>query len=125
MLFSWIRSFQYIQVLPDGMHLRGDINVLLLGWVSGCRGPVFLVLNHRDPSVAKSQFLKFVEQVAPIAVYTSGKGSSAAGLTASVIRDSSTRECTPPSYCNNHFLMSISPSGGWCTRPGRWRSGLY
>ena len=40
-----------------------------------------------DPSTAKSQFLKFVEKTAPICVYTSGKGSSAAGLTASVIRD--------------------------------------
>jgi DNA replication licensing factor MCM5 len=75
------------KVLPDGMRLRGDINVLLLG----------------DPGTAKSQLLKFVEkvdfsmrlcflllttvQVAPIAVYTSGKGSSAAGLTASVQRD--------------------------------------
>ena len=62
------------KVLPDGMRLRGDINVLLLG----------------DPGTAKSQLLKFVEQVAPIAVYTSGKGSSAAGLTASVIRDPGT-----------------------------------
>ncbi|KAE8676102.1 DNA replication licensing factor MCM5 [Hibiscus syriacus] len=62
--------------LPDGVKLRGDINVLLLG----------------DPSTAKSQFLKFVEKTSPIAVYTSGKGSSAAGLTASVIRDSSSRE---------------------------------
>ncbi|GMN47175.1 hypothetical protein TIFTF001_016357 [Ficus carica] len=62
--------------LPDGVKLRGDINVLLLG----------------DPSTAKSQFLKFVEKTAPVAVYTSGKGSSAAGLTASVIRDSSSRE---------------------------------
>ncbi|RXW17983.1 hypothetical protein EST38_g7870 [Candolleomyces aberdarensis] len=64
------------KVLPDGMRLRGDINVLLLG----------------DPGTAKSQLLKFVEKVAPIAVYTSGKGSSAAGLTASVQRDSASRE---------------------------------
>lgn len=59
--------------LPDGMRLRGDINVLLLG----------------DPGTAKSQILKFAERVAPIGVYTSGKGSSAAGLTASVVRDAS------------------------------------
>lgn len=61
--------------LPDGLNRRGDINVLLLG----------------DPGTAKSQLLKFVERVAPIAVYTSGKGSSAAGLTASIIRDPATR----------------------------------
>jgi DNA replication licensing factor MCM5 len=64
------------KVLPDGMSLRGDINILLLG----------------DPSVAKSQFLKFASQAAPIAVYTSGKGSSAAGLTASVIKNPSSGE---------------------------------
>ena len=64
------------KILPDGMKLRGDINVLLLG----------------DPGTAKSQLLKFVEKVAPIAIYTSGKGSSAAGLTASVQRDHNTRE---------------------------------
>lgn len=40
-----------------------------------------------DPGTAKSQFLKFAEKAAPIAVYTSGKGSSAAGLTAAIIRD--------------------------------------
>jgi len=59
--------------LPDGTRLRGDINVLLLG----------------DPGTAKSQFLKYVERAAPIAVYTSGKGSSAAGLTAAVVKDQS------------------------------------
>jgi DNA replication licensing factor MCM5 len=64
------------KILPDGMRLRGDINVLLLG----------------DPGTAKSQLLKFVEKAAPIAIYTSGKGSSAAGLTASVQRDATTRE---------------------------------
>lgn len=57
--------------LPDGLTRRGDVNLLLLG----------------DPGTAKSQLLKFVEKVAPIGVYTSGKGSSAAGLTASVMRD--------------------------------------
>ncbi|KAL0265916.1 UNVERIFIED_CONTAM: hypothetical protein PYX00_011633 [Menopon gallinae] len=51
--------------------IRGSINVLLLG----------------DPGIAKSQLLKFVAKVSPIGVYTSGKGSSAAGLTASVLRD--------------------------------------
>lgn len=64
------------KILPDGMRLRGDINVLLLG----------------DPGTAKSQLLKFVEKISPIAVYTSGKGSSAAGLTASVQRDTQTRD---------------------------------
>ena len=64
------------KALPGNMKLRGDINVLLLG----------------DPSVAKSQFLKFVDQVAPIAVYTSGKGSSAAGLTASVVKEAGSGE---------------------------------
>ena len=44
-----------------------------------------------DPGTAKSQLLKFVENCAPVGVYTSGKGSSAAGLTASVTRDPQTR----------------------------------
>merc|ERR1711981_1280025 len=61
------------KLLPDGIKLRGDINTLLLG----------------DPSTAKSQFLKFIEKVAPVSVYTSGKGSSAAGLTAAVQKDGS------------------------------------
>jgi DNA replication licensing factor MCM5 len=69
-LFSGCRKQIYKS--SNMVQLRGDINVLLLG----------------DPSMAKSQFLKFISQVAPVGIYTSGKGSSAAGLTASVVRDS-------------------------------------
>ncbi|XP_066300291.1 zygotic DNA replication licensing factor mcm6-B-like [Branchiostoma lanceolatum] len=56
--------------------LRGDINVCVVG----------------DPSTAKSQFLKAVEQFSPRAVYTSGKASSAAGLTAAVVKDEESHE---------------------------------
>jgi DNA replication licensing factor MCM2 len=59
-------------------RLRGDINVLLLG----------------DPGTAKSQFLKYVEKTAHRAVYTTGKGASAVGLTAAVHKDVVTREWT-------------------------------
>ncbi|KAM0896190.1 hypothetical protein ACQ4PT_023343 [Festuca glaucescens] len=62
-----------------GKHrLRGDINVLLLG----------------DPGTAKSQFLKYVEKTGHRAVYTTGKGASAVGLTAAVHKDPVTREWT-------------------------------
>lgn len=59
-----------------GHNLRGDINVCVVG----------------DPSTSKSQFLKYVVSFLPRAVYTSGKASSAAGLTASVQRDPDTGE---------------------------------
>ena len=59
-------------------RVRGDINVLFLG----------------DPGTAKSQMLKYAEQTAPRAVYSTGKGASAVGLTASVHKDPVTREWT-------------------------------
>lgn len=55
------------------------------------------------------KFLKFVEKTAPVAVYTSGKGSSAAGLTASVIQDSSSVSlCTFLCLSRVFLLLSIS-----------------
>jgi DNA replication licensing factor MCM6 len=55
----------------DGINLRGDINACLVG----------------DPATSKSQFLKYVVDFVPRAVYTSGKASTAAGLTAAVVKD--------------------------------------
>jgi DNA replication licensing factor MCM6 len=63
---------------PEGMQLRGDINICIVG----------------DPSTSKSQFLKYVCSFLPRAVYTSGKASSAAGLTAAVVKDEETGEFT-------------------------------
>ncbi|MHA2073319.1 MAG: ATP-binding protein [Candidatus Hodarchaeales archaeon] len=63
---------------PDGIKLRGESNVLLIG----------------DPGVGKSQILKFISKLAPRAIYTTGKGSTAAGLTAAVLRDPDTGEIT-------------------------------
>ena len=60
-----------VQQLEDGTRLRGDIHILIVG----------------DPGIGKSQILKYVSKLAPRSVYTSGKGTSGAGLTAAAVRD--------------------------------------
>ena len=62
--------------MADGMKIRGNVNVLLMG----------------DPGVAKSQLLKHISSFAPRGIYTTGKGSSGVGLTASVRKDPVTGE---------------------------------
>ncbi len=61
------------RLLQDGTKIRGDINIFLVG----------------DPGTAKSEMLKFCARIAPRGLYTSGRGSTAAGLTAAVVRDKS------------------------------------
>jgi replicative DNA helicase Mcm len=57
--------------MPDGSHLRGDIHMMLVG----------------DPGIAKSQLLRYVVTLSPRGIYTSGKSSTSAGLTATAVKD--------------------------------------
>jgi len=64
------------KIMPDGVRVRGDIHICLVG----------------DPGTAKTQLLRYMVQLAPKGIYTTGKGASAAGLTAAVVRDKSSGE---------------------------------
>lgn len=86
--------------------IRGDINVLICG----------------DPGTAKSQFLKYAEKIAPRAVFTTGQGASAVGLTAYVRRSPASRFLPYIEY-DNSFLPYLTIQyfqgvdfGGWCSR---------
>ena len=57
--------------LPDGSRIRGDIHILLIG----------------DPGIAKSQLLRYTVKLAPRGIYTSGRSSTSAGLTATAVKD--------------------------------------
>jgi replicative DNA helicase Mcm len=65
-LFGGVRH-----ILPDRTKIRGDIHILLIG----------------DPSTGKSQLLKLISDIIPRGKYVGGRGASAAGLTATVVKD--------------------------------------
>nr|XP_023919269.1 DNA replication licensing factor MCM6-like [Quercus suber] len=93
MLLGGVHKFTH-----EGINLRGDINVCIVG----------------DPSCAKSQFLKYTAGIVPRSVYTSGKSSSAAGLTATVAKEPETGEfcieynvALPPAILSRFDLVYV------------------
>ncbi|XP_073018349.1 DNA replication licensing factor MCM6-like [Primulina eburnea] len=88
MLLGGIHKFTH-----EGINLRGDINVCVVG----------------DPSCAKSQFLKYASRLVPRSVYTSGKSSSAAGLTATVAKEPETGE-----FCIEAGALMLADNGICC-----------
>ncbi|XAR56189.1 DNA helicase [Bertholletia excelsa] len=81
------------KITHEGINLRGDINVCIVG----------------DPSCAKSQFLKYTSSLVPRSVYTSGKSSSAAGLTATVAKEPETGE-----FCIEAGALMLADNGICC-----------
>ncbi|KAL6581928.1 MCM DNA helicase complex subunit mcm6 [Orobanche minor] len=88
MLMGGVHKFTH-----EGINLRGDINVCIVG----------------DPSCAKSQFLKYTAGLVPRSVYTSGKSSSAAGLTATVAKEPETGE-----FCIEAGALMLADNGVCC-----------
>ncbi|ESW10876.1 hypothetical protein PHAVU_009G245600 [Phaseolus vulgaris] len=88
MLLGGVHKFTH-----EGINLRGDINVCVVG----------------DPSCAKSQFLKYTSGIVPRSVYTSGKSSSAAGLTATVAKEPETGE-----FCIEAGALMLADNGICC-----------
>ncbi|RDX60369.1 DNA replication licensing factor MCM6, partial [Mucuna pruriens] len=88
MLMGGVHKFTH-----EGINLRGDINVCVVG----------------DPSCAKSQFLKYTSGIVPRSVYTSGKSSSAAGLTATVAKEPETGE-----ICFQAGALMLADNGICC-----------
>ncbi|RHN73249.1 putative DNA helicase [Medicago truncatula] len=81
------------KLIHEGINLGGDINVCIVG----------------DPSCAKSQFLKYTSSIVPRSVYTSGKSSSAAGLTATVAKEPETGE-----FCIEAGALMLADNGISC-----------